>query len=60
MIPFELFDDRIDLGNWNRDLNASLEILTFFGRNPMPQTDTAIEISTWGNVKTDLQPAYKE
>ena len=25
-----VFDSRFDLGNWNKDINASLEILSFF------------------------------
>lgn len=48
-----VFDERFDLGNWNRDINASFEILTFFGRNPLPQFGTAVEKSTWGAVKSD-------
>jgi len=37
-----------------RDINASFEILTFFGRNPLPQSGTAVEKSTWGTVKSDF------
>ena len=49
-----VFESTLDLGNWNKDINASLEILSFFGRNPPPQAATAIETSTWGTVKTDF------
>ena len=49
---------------WNRDLNASREILSFFGRNPLPQSgtagETAVETSTWGAVKTDFQPSFND
>ena len=55
-----VFDSRFDLGNWNKDINASLEILSFFGRNPPPQPGTAVDTSTWGAVKTDFQPSYND
>ena len=43
-------------GPTNRDINASAEILDFFARNPLPQSATAVEMSTWGTVKSGIQP----
>lgn len=48
-----VFQGDFDMSHWNRDLNASLEILNFFERQRLDDPKTLIQKTTWGVLKSN-------
>ena len=48
-----VFQGDFDMSHWNRDLNASLEILDFFERQRLNVPKTLIQKTTWGVLKSN-------
>ena len=45
-----------DMSHWNRDLNASFEILKFFERTALDDPNTSIHEKTWADIKSSAVP----